>query len=217
MAYTDCTREENCILEPIGKTETQTAYKVKEDGVGLGLIFHVHATNTWQCCDGQDYRYPTEAITGLIKLTTKSATVAENKTQETKPKTVTVAEKPEYTKAAAKRIISFATQIEVVREMRNCIQTTYRAHGRRCSTFLSKKLFAADFEQLRHQGAAEIEVVENHGDSCIVKSKDNYYTVRPNHSDPHQRCECGDCHYRGSKCKHQIAVSEYLLKELQVA
>jgi hypothetical protein len=214
MAYTQEFSTEHCILEPIGKTEIQTAYRVRENGLLLGLIFHIHATNTWQCCDGQSYACSTEAVAGLIKLSAKWAT-AENQNQETKSKSATVANI--YTKAASARIIDFASVIEAVRELRNCIQVTYLIKGKRCSTFVSKKKFELDFYSFRQQGAQQIEVVEQCDENFIVKSGENYYTVRPNHSDPHQRCECGDCHYRGSKCKHQIAVEQFLTRQLQAA
>ncbi|QSJ14171.1 hypothetical protein JYQ62_19740 [Nostoc sp. UHCC 0702] len=114
-----------------------------------------------------------------------------------------------YTKAAALRLLPFATKIEAIREFKNCIQVTYRANGGRCSTFLSKTAFLADHTSLRKQGSVEVEVTEVHGGEYVVKSKSNYYTVRPGQLDPRDRCECGDCHWRGAKCKHQIAVEQF--------
>jgi hypothetical protein len=116
-----------------------------------------------------------------------------------------------YTKAAALRILrAFAKKIETVREFANCIQVTYVVGGgRRCSTFLSKKAFLADHKAIRAQGSTEVEVKEVHGGAYVVKSKANHYTVRPGQIDPRDRCECGDCHWRGAKCKHQLAVEQF--------
>jgi hypothetical protein len=122
-----------------------------------------------------------------------------------------------YTKSAAKRLLPFATKIENVRELKNCIQVTYRANGGRCSTFLSKKAFVVDFSGIREEGSRLVEVVESTLHTYTVKSGDNYYVVRPGHSDPHQRCECPDCNFRGVFCKHQIAVEDYCKESLGVA
>jgi hypothetical protein len=124
-----------------------------------------------------------------------------------------------YTKAAAKRLLPFATKIEVIRELPNCIQITYRANGGRCSTFLSKLAFLTNFTDLRIQNATQVEVREIHQNQYVVYSQksNSYYTVRPKQTDQYQRCECADCHYRGAKCKHQIAVEQFLTKTLKVA
>jgi hypothetical protein len=124
-----------------------------------------------------------------------------------------------YTKGAALRQLQgIATKIEAIREYRNCIQVTYWVRsGARCSTFLSKTAFLADHTELRTQGSTSVEVTEVHGGKYVVKSKSNYYTVRPGQIDPRSRCECGDCHWRGAKCKHQIAVEQFLFSRLQAA
>ncbi len=69
----------------------------------------------------------------------------------------------------------------------------------------------------REERAATIEVLEQHGDEFVVHNceNDHYYVVRPNHVEPKERCECADCHYRGVKCKHQIAVENYLVQRLE--
>lgn len=123
-----------------------------------------------------------------------------------------------YTKAAALRIlIGLATKIEIVRVFRNCIQVTYRVYGGgRCSTFLSKKAFVVSNLETRTQAAALIEVVEMvNDDEFIVQSHktNNYYVVRPYKMEARSRCECGDCHWRGAKCKHQIAVEQFLSQQ----
>lgn len=63
----------------------------------------------------------------------------------------------------------------------------------------------------RTERAKSIEVLEQHNDEYVVRNIDNgnHYVVRPNHANSHERCECGDAHYRGVKCKHQIAVETY--------
>jgi hypothetical protein len=122
-----------------------------------------------------------------------------------------------YTASAAKRLLPFATRIEAIREMKNCIQVTYLVKGgRRCSTFLSKKAFIADFSGIREIGSQSVEVVESTLYSYTVKSGNNYYVVRPG-ADRHHRCECGDCNFRGAFCKHQIAVADYCKESLGVA
>lgn len=116
-----------------------------------------------------------------------------------------------YTKAAAKHLLPFATSIEVVREFKNCIQVTYWARKKRTSTFLSKKAFINFNLELRRNGANQIEVREVHGGEYVVYSHNSstFYTVRPNHPDVRRRCECGDCHFWGAVCKHQIAAGKY--------
>ncbi|MEH1780393.1 MAG: hypothetical protein V7L26_15000 [Nostoc sp.] len=69
----------------------------------------------------------------------------------------------------------------------------------------------------REERAAAIEILEQHGDEFVVHNceNDHYYVVRPNHLEPNERCECADCHYRGVKCKHQIAVENFLGQRLE--
>ncbi|MBW4670408.1 MAG: hypothetical protein KME60_24085 [Cyanomargarita calcarea GSE-NOS-MK-12-04C] len=65
------------------------------------------------------------------------------------------------------------------------------------------------------QRASSIDVLEQHGSEFVVHNceNDHYYVVRPKLSDPHERCECPDCHYRGVKCKHQIAVENFIQRQ----
>lgn len=114
-----------------------------------------------------------------------------------------------YTKATAHRLIPNASKIEAVREYKNCIQCTYIINGRRCSTFLSKKAFVLSNSNGRKVAATAVEITEVHSNQYIVRSKGSYYTVRPQEFNPHDRCECADTYYRGNKCKHQNAVTEY--------
>jgi hypothetical protein len=69
----------------------------------------------------------------------------------------------------------------------------------------------------REERALTIEVLEQHADEFVVHNCENnhYYVVRPNHVEPQERCECADCHYRGVKCKHQIAVENFLEQRLE--
>ncbi|MBW4617500.1 MAG: hypothetical protein KME21_30670 [Desmonostoc vinosum HA7617-LM4] len=64
----------------------------------------------------------------------------------------------------------------------------------------------------REHKAATIEVLEQYGDKYVVQNQENgnCYVVRLNELDPHQRCECLDCYHRGVKCKHQIAVENFV-------
>jgi hypothetical protein len=127
-----------------------------------------------------------------------------------------------YSKATALRILlGIATRIERVREFRNCIQVTYRVYGGgRCSTFLSKKAFIVVNLDIRVHASALVEVVEMvSDDEFIVRSQktDSYYVVRPYKVDARSRCECGDCHWRGANCKHQIAVKQFLSQQFTLA
>ncbi|MCC5640340.1 hypothetical protein LC593_31810 [Nostoc sp. CHAB 5844] len=67
----------------------------------------------------------------------------------------------------------------------------------------------------REERAATIEVLEQHGDEFVVHNCENghHYVVRPNQVEANERCECADCHYRAVKCKHQIAVEDYLVQQ----
>ncbi|MHC5719016.1 MAG: hypothetical protein ACYTX0_44860, partial [Nostoc sp.] len=70
----------------------------------------------------------------------------------------------------------------------------------------------------RSERALTIEVLEQHGDEFVVHNceNDHYYVVRPNHPEHKGRCECADCHYRGVKCKHQIAVESFLGYQVEI-
>ncbi|MFL9458899.1 hypothetical protein AB0758_48955 [Tolypothrix bouteillei VB521301_2] len=65
---------------------------------------------------------------------------------------------------------------------------------------------------LRTQRACAIKVKEEHNSEYVVYNQNNghHYVVRPLHPNPRERCECGDCHFRGIKCKHQIAVESFI-------
>ncbi|MBO3463568.1 hypothetical protein G7B40_001550 [Aetokthonos hydrillicola Thurmond2011] len=70
----------------------------------------------------------------------------------------------------------------------------------------------------REQASKSIKVLEKHGDTYIVCNEENgnHYAVHPSHEDPNERCECADCHFRGVRCKHQIAVTSYILSQIKV-
>jgi hypothetical protein len=122
-----------------------------------------------------------------------------------------------YTKTAAKQLLPFATEIEQVREYRNCVQCTYWVGAKRRSTFLSKKAFLKLEKARLTQAASVIEIVKVHPeeDAVVVKSSDKtkFYTVRPNHPDPRFKCECERAYYVGAKCRHQEAVESYLSQQ----
>jgi hypothetical protein len=71
----------------------------------------------------------------------------------------------------------------------------------------------------RTERAQAIVVLEQCGDEFVVKNTTNgsHYIVHPSHQDPNLRCECGDCRHRSSKCKHQIAVENFLGQRLVAA
>lgn len=58
-----------------------------------------------------------------------------------------------FTKAAALRILPFATKIEAIRVFKGAVQITYLTKNGRCSTFLSKTAFYSDFITFRQEGA----------------------------------------------------------------
>jgi|GEM_PF-1688577 len=60
--------------------------------------------------------------------------------------------------------------------------------------------------------ATTVEVVEKHGNEYLVHNcqNDHYYIVRPLHPNAQERCECPDSYFRGVKCKHQIAVANFI-------
>ncbi|MDF5722024.1 MAG: hypothetical protein PUP91_16375 [Rhizonema sp. PD37] len=65
--------------------------------------------------------------------------------------------------------------------------------------------------QLRQKRSADIVVLERWDDKFVVRNIQNgcHYIVQPNHPDPKERCECGDCHFRKVTCKHQNAVADH--------
>jgi hypothetical protein len=122
-----------------------------------------------------------------------------------------------FTKAAAARLLPFATKIEVVRVFRGSIQVTYLTKNGRCSTFLSKSAFYQDFIAFRKEGAKSCTVkrwlagsYQNHYE-CFSGKGENIRTVRlvagtVNCSCPdweRQRTELGKT---AVGCKHILAV-----------
>ncbi|MFM6673026.1 MAG: hypothetical protein ACKPJO_23305 [Dolichospermum sp.] len=103
---------------------------------------------------------------------------------------------------------------------------TYQMAVRHCQwqgyTLLDSQTLAQDEleAELEVQAESAIQVLEQVEDEgCIkfiVHSGENFYTVTPAHPNPKQRCECGDTHFRGSECKHQIAVRNFLASQVQI-
>ncbi len=56
-------------IEPVGKSEIQIAYAVRNKGRQIGMIFQIRST--WQCGDGVHYKNSGDAINGLEALTSK--------------------------------------------------------------------------------------------------------------------------------------------------
>jgi hypothetical protein len=69
----------NYTLEPVGKTDRQIAYVVRENGLMIGLIFQLGAI--WQCGDRNSYENSVDAIAGLKALTSAAKVVSINQTQ----------------------------------------------------------------------------------------------------------------------------------------
>lgn len=132
----------------------------------------------------------------------------------------------QYTKAAALRIlIGIARKIldinvELCRQS-GAVQVVYiSVDGRTCVTFLYAKEFVVVNADFRKKGAELVEVVEVVNDDTFTvfsHKTNNYYVVRPYHWHEKSRCECGDCHFRGAKCKHQVTVAQFLTGQLLVA
>lgn len=125
-------------------------------------------------------------------------------------------------KAAAKRILPFATKIESLQVMRNgVIQVTYWVGRRRCSTFLSKMAFYQDFLDFRREGAKSVTVrqwgagsYQTHY-SCHSSDGKRTYTVKL--MGGLALCECPDYEKQHQElgrvkpgCKHLIAVLNHL-------
>lgn len=125
-----------------------------------------------------------------------------------------------YTKTIALRLlIGLAKKVKQVREFLNCIQITYFANGGWCSTFISKKAFLTSNNEQRTEAAAAVEVTEVIDDETFVTyshKSNSYYTVRPYSPIAAERCECADCYYRQTTCKHQIAVQQFLNQQFQL-
>jgi len=70
----------------------------------------------------------------------------------------------------------------------------------------------------RGEKAKSVEILEQHQDEGFVKfvvqSGENIYTVTPSHPNNKERCECGDNHFRGVECKHQIAVKNEIASSI---
>ncbi|MFM6808845.1 MAG: hypothetical protein ACKPKQ_16400 [Dolichospermum sp.] len=104
--------------------------------------------------------------------------------------------------------------------------TTYQMAVRHCKwqgyTLVDSQSVAQDEleAELEVQAESAIQVLEQVEDEgCIkfiVQSGENFYAVTPAHPNPKQRCECGDTHFRGSECKHQIAVRNFLASQVQI-
>ncbi|MFM6603300.1 MAG: hypothetical protein ACKPH3_04325, partial [Dolichospermum sp.] len=107
--------------------------------------------------------------------------------------------------------------------------TTYQQAVRHCqwqgynlldSQSLAQDELKVELEMQATAAESAIQVLEQVEDEgCIkfiVQSGENFYTVTPAHPNPKQRCECGDTHFRGSECKHQVAVRNFLASQVQI-
>jgi hypothetical protein len=126
-----------------------------------------------------------------------------------------------FTKAAASRLLPFATKIEAVRVFRGSIQVTYRTKHSRCSTFLSKTAFYQDFIAFRQEGAKSVRVKRwgagsytNHYE-CFSSKSERIYTVKLLAG--LAMCSCEDYQRQHQElgkaktgCKHVIAVAHHL-------
>jgi hypothetical protein len=89
-----------------------------------------------------------------------------------------------FTKAAAARILPFATRIEAVRVFKGAIQVTYLIKNGRCSTFLSKTSFYQDFAVFRQESAKNCTVRRwgagsfTHHYECFSAKSERIYTVK---------------------------------------
>lgn len=126
-----------------------------------------------------------------------------------------------FTKAAALRILRFATSVEAIRTFNGTIQVTYLTKNGRCSTFLSKTAFYQDFIIFRQEGAKTIRVKRwgagsytNHYD-CDSALSDRIYTVKLVAG--LAMCECPDYEKQHQElgkakigCKHVLATLNHI-------
>jgi hypothetical protein len=89
-----------------------------------------------------------------------------------------------FSKAAASRLLPFATKIERIAIVNGAVNVVYIANGKRCSTFLSKKAFYTDFLIFRQEGAKTVKVKRwgtgsyvNHYE-CFSSKSERIYTVK---------------------------------------
>jgi hypothetical protein len=126
-----------------------------------------------------------------------------------------------FTKAAAARLLPFATRIEAVRVFKGAIQVTYLTKNGRCSTFLSKTTFYQDFIAFRQKGAKTCKVrrwgagsYTNHYE-CFSSKSERIYTVKLLAG--LAMCECPDYEKQHQElgkaktgCKHVIATLNHV-------
>ncbi|MBW4675948.1 MAG: hypothetical protein KME52_18575 [Desmonostoc geniculatum HA4340-LM1] len=105
--------------------------------------------------------------------------------------------------------------VEVYRSALYCEATDWVKHQYVADALPKHQQQQVQVLTTREERAATIEVLEQHGNEFVIHNceNDHYYVVRPNHVEPKERCECADCHYRSVKCKHQIAVENYLVQQ----
>lgn len=112
-----------------------------------------------------------------------------------------------FSKAAALRILKgLAKRIEGVTDIGNCIQVTYRTVFGRCSTFISKVLFQADFLNLRMVGAQECVAKWIGGNDYQVSNQVKGSTNLVRFSNGKPDCTCEDFHHNQVICKHVLSV-----------
>jgi hypothetical protein len=126
-----------------------------------------------------------------------------------------------FSKAAATRLLPFATKIETLRALKGAIQVTYSTRNGRCSTFLCKTAFFQDFVAYRTEGAKTVKVKRwgagsytNHYE-CFSSKSERIYTVKLLAG--LAMCECPDYEKQHQElgrskigCKHVIAVAHHL-------
>jgi hypothetical protein len=126
-----------------------------------------------------------------------------------------------FSKAAALRILPFATSIEYLKVCKGAILVVYRTKQGRCATFVSKKSFYSDFIAFRQEGAKSVRVKRwgagsytNHYE-CFSSKSERIYTVKL--LGGLAMCECPDYEKQHQElgkaktgCKHVIAVAHHL-------
>jgi hypothetical protein len=63
--------------------------------------------------------------------------------------------------------------------------------------------------RLERSRPLQVEQIDNNTFVVCNPDNGNHYAVHPSHPNHHERCECGDAHFRGAHCKHQIAADDY--------
>lgn len=117
-----------------------------------------------------------------------------------------------YTKAAALRILEGAIAVESVQLLKHCVQATYQTQRGRCSTFLSRAAFKADFVETRRAAGRSLSSRQLEPTRYLVSTPNGENHVVSLKGD-RLHCDCRDYWrqlqtFRRGCCKHGYHVLE---------